>query len=137
MPVPVSVPVPVPVPVSVRVPAGRRLTRELLFRLLALVALLQPAAPTVAAVLDAWYDNGALAVAHAESQSSTDCIRVHADNCALCSIVVAFQSAPPDVAPPHDTRTPHTVPADQVAIGSALVVPNLPPTRAPPLSART
>lgn len=55
-------------------------------RLLILLAFLQVLAPSLAAVADAWRMDRREAYVHVESESSSSCVLVHADDCRLCSI---------------------------------------------------
>lgn len=73
-----------------------------LTRVLFLFALFQLAAPSVAAIADAWRLDRREAVVHAESESQQGCVTVHAHDCALCSVATSptgVQPSPNDFAP--------------------------------------
>lgn len=99
---------------------------------LVLLALLQPIAPAVAAIADAWRMDERAPYAHMESETGASCVFVHAHDCALCSIATT----------PSDTGVNGAVPAPEcgsyAAVPSARVVahagavPRLASQRAPP-----
>ena len=70
-----------------------------LSRIVFLLALFQMAAPSVAALADAWRVDQRTPYGHVESGSSSSCVAVHAHDCLLCSIATTSSgSAPQPIA---------------------------------------
>lgn len=62
--------------------------------MLMLFAIVQMAMPSIASIADGWLraQSPVEAVSHAEDKTRSNCVAVHADDCALCSVIA--QCAP-------------------------------------------
>lgn len=105
-------------------------------RLLAIcLAALQVILPGAVSIADARLDAETLAVStrgHVESQSSTDCPRVHALDCALCQFLSSARGepAPGEQLVAADRETTNEMRGDRDRAASN--VASLPPSRGPP-----
>lgn len=99
------------------------------------LAALQLMLPGAVSIADARFDAQALAVStrgHVESQSSTDCPRVHALDCALCQFLSSARGEPAagEQRVTADRGTTKDSPGDSDRASSGVAV--LPPSRGPP-----
>lgn len=101
-------------------------------RILGILALFQMAAPSVAAIADAWRLDGRVAYDHIESESSATCVAVHNHDCALCSIATGSNGIATAKAPAvyHCSRVTQVGGASMLPVRMATW--EAPPTRAPP-----
>ncbi len=100
------------------------------------LAALQLILPGAVSIADARFDAQSLAVSargHVESQSSTDCPRVHTLECALCQFLSSARGEAPVCEPlvSAGKGTTHDTERDSDRTSSSLA--SLPPSRGPPV----
>jgi hypothetical protein len=100
------------------------------------LAALQLILPGAVSIADARFDAQSLAVSargHVESQSSTECPRVHTLECALCQFLTSARSEAPagEALVSAGEGTTHHTERDSDRASSGLA--SLPPSRAPPV----
>ncbi len=116
---------------------GRRTARRRVLRLLGLgLAALQLILPGAVSIADARFDAQSLALSapgHVESQSSTDCPRVHTLECALCQFLSSARGEVPGGAALVAASKGTTHDTERGSDRSSSGLASLPPSRGPPV----
>jgi hypothetical protein len=104
-----------------------------LLRLIFCLALVQVVAPSLVAIADAWRMDKREAYLHVESETSSGCVVVHHDDCALCAFISTCAALPKqqDPWPTHAVTDPLDI--DEVTGAFASLTASARP-RAPPVS---
>ena len=112
------------------------LRRSSLVRLLAVLgAVLQlGAGPTAASAEGQIAQKTGLAQAHVESERSSTCIAVHADDCALCQFLSAVSVTPAPTASLVAVASAIGALSAPIVLGAGVTGRGEPPSRAPPVS---